>query len=121
MNHLGGVGWEMWCMRGRASKLAGKRLTEPARLEAPGSWKRCELLQAEEVQLSLKDHRHSAHLPRCSGSIAIPLQPPPVLTPYNLERLRFLARGEVLVGVTSPLTFPERHSGNAHCSLGTIS
>lgn len=34
MNHSGGVGWEMWCMCGRASeqasKLTGKRLTEPA-------------------------------------------------------------------------------------------
>lgn len=54
MNHLGGVGWEMQCARGRASERASReeaRLTKPAQLQAPGSWKHCNVLQAEEAQL----------------------------------------------------------------------
>lgn len=54
-----------------ASKRAGRRLTKPARCEAAGSWKRRELLQAEEVQLSLKNRRRSAPFrPHCAGTAA---------------------------------------------------
>lgn len=44
MNHLGGVGWEMWCVCGRVSKLAGKRLTDSALPEAPSAQEHRELL-----------------------------------------------------------------------------
>jgi len=84
---------------------AGRRLATPARSEAPGSWKRRELLQAE-VQLPLKDPRRSARSPRCSGSVALALRLLPVLALHNLVRLHFLARVRSAGGLQAPSPSP---------------